>query len=144
MITKRQIALIHVAKTRIGMTEDEYRAMLSGFGVESSTQLTQGKFERVVEYLEKLGFTVQRPRFRGKTGKRANGSAGQLLSSRDRLRGKVRAILRDLRLTDAYADAIARNRFGVDAWWWLTADELYKLTAMLTYHQRRKMETRSE
>lgn len=38
------------------MTEDEYRAMLSGFGVESSRLLTQGKFERVMRHFEKIGF----------------------------------------------------------------------------------------
>lgn len=131
MITNRQKALIHVAKSRTGMTEDEYRAMLSGFGVTSSTQLSQEKFKQVKAHFIKMGFKPlpQAP-------------ATKPASSRELLRGKVRAILTDLHLTDSYADAIAKSRFNVSAWTWLKADELLKLVAMLTYHQRRHPERR--
>ncbi|MBI5580810.1 MAG: regulatory protein GemA [Deltaproteobacteria bacterium] len=128
MITYRQIKLIHVARRKTGMTEDEYRAMLAGFGVKSSRQLSQIRFEQVMKHFAKLGF------------KRSRGNGKRPAGSRERLRGKVAAILSDLRLTDAYADAIAKSRFNVDAWTWLEAGELCKLTAMLTYHQRRHPE----
>ena len=138
MITSKQIALIHVAKNRTGMTEPEYRDMLSGFGVESSRQLTAGTFERVMEHFKRIGFTVQGA---GNRGWKA-APTGQPLSSRDRMRAKVRAILRDMHLTDSYADAIAKNSCGVDSWLWLKDEDLYKLIGKLTYHQRRHPERR--
>jgi phage gp16-like protein len=121
MITNRQKAMIHVARAKVGMSDEDYRAMLSGFGVESSKQLTQGKFDAVMQHFGNLGFA---PR--------------AVASSRELLRKKVRALLLDLGLTDAYADSISRSRFGVDTWGWLKANELHKLVAMLTYHQRRQ------
>lgn len=136
MITNRQKALIHVAKQRIGMSEDEYRAMLSGFGARSSTELDQARFEAVMAHFKKCGF---RSRVRQPAA-----PARRPATSRELLRRKVRAILRDMGLTDSYADAIARSRFGVDAWGWLKADELLSLVAMLTYHQRRHPERRHE
>jgi phage gp16-like protein len=125
MITNRQKAMIHVARAKVGMSEDDYRAMLSGFGVESSKQLTQGKFDAVMQHFGKLGFASLQARYKVK-------------SSRDMLRSKVKAILADLGLTDSYADSISKSRFGVDTWGWLKADELHKLVAMLTYHQKRQ------
>jgi phage gp16-like protein len=137
MLSNRQLALIHVAKTRIGMADPEYRALLSGFGVESSKQLRQGQFDSVMKQFAKLGFASTRP-----TRKRNTRDQHDQRSSRERLRAKVSAILRDLQLTDSYADAIAKNRFGTDAWRWLKTDDLYKLTAMLAYHQQRHPERR--
>jgi phage gp16-like protein len=132
MLTNRQKALIHVAKSKIGMTDPEYRALLSGFGVESSTQLTQGQFDRVMRQFAAIGFKATRA------------APPKIKTSRERLRAKVSAILRDLHLTDSYADAIASSRFGVDVWRWLQTDDLYRLVAMLAYHQRRHPESRRE
>jgi phage gp16-like protein len=126
VITNRQKALIHVARQKTGMTEDEYRALLSGFGVQSSTQLSQVKFESVMAHFAKMGF------------RRLAGASAKHKTSRELLRGKVRKLLIELHLTDSYVDGIAKSRFGVDTWAWLDAKNLHKLVAMLVYHQQRQ------
>lgn len=59
MITSKQeayrkdlIKRLHAAKTEIGLTDDQYRAMLSGFGVESSKQLSIDELIRAIELLQ--------------------------------------------------------------------------------------------
>lgn len=53
-ITSLQIKGIHVLKTRLGMTDDEYRALLHGYGVKSSTQLTRYEASEIIGRLTKL------------------------------------------------------------------------------------------
>jgi hypothetical protein len=67
MISKAQITLLHVAKTRLGLEDEMYRAILrEQGGVDSSTQLTNANFDRVMKRFEELGFvnTAKRPRWR--------------------------------------------------------------------------------
>lgn len=59
MITSKQeayrknlIKRLHAAKTEIGLTDDQYRAMLSGFGVESSKQLSIDELIKAIELLQ--------------------------------------------------------------------------------------------
>jgi len=61
MIKKSQIALIHVAKSKLGLSEDEYREILKGHGnVESSVDLDQWGLEKVMKLLADLGFKRKR------------------------------------------------------------------------------------
>lgn len=56
-LTKKQIALLHVAKNQLGLQEGDYRAMLSLYGgAESSKDMTLGGFERVMKEFQRLGF----------------------------------------------------------------------------------------
>lgn len=60
-LTARQKALLHVAKAHLGLSEDEYRALLCGAaGVESSRDLDPAGFEKVLARLEALGFRARR------------------------------------------------------------------------------------
>lgn len=57
MIAKQLIALVHVAKARLRMSDEDYRALLSRVaGVESSKQLDEDTFEAVMTEFERLGF----------------------------------------------------------------------------------------
>jgi len=57
-ITKPQRDLLHTAKAKLGMDEATYRAMLRNVaGVTSSTELSQRKFQAVLDHLEAIGFT---------------------------------------------------------------------------------------
>lgn len=57
MISKKQIALIHVAKRDLGFDDDIYRAVLRRFGgVDSSADLDPFGFERIMNYFTALGF----------------------------------------------------------------------------------------
>jgi len=63
-VQKKNVQVIHILKNRIGMNEAEYRSLLAGFGVESSTQLTVPAGRKVVRYL-KLQCGDSRGRYQG-------------------------------------------------------------------------------
>lgn len=53
----KKIALLHVAKRALRLTDDDYRAMLmQAAGVESAKELDLLGFERVLAHLTRLGF----------------------------------------------------------------------------------------
>ena len=55
------IRLIHVAKQKVGLTEEEYRALLEGIsGKTSSTELTITELEAVLKAFKRLGFQVKK------------------------------------------------------------------------------------
>ena len=55
------IRLIHVAKQKVGLTEEEYRALLAGItGKTSSTELTIAELEAVLKAFKRLGFQVKK------------------------------------------------------------------------------------
>jgi len=127
-IDNKKKALIHVAKAKVGMSETEYRDMLASVGVKSSKDLNAARFDMVMKHFKKLGFKSR------KQGKKSTGPS----NSKDRLLGKIDAILADLGLKRGYVDAIARNMFGIDVASWCDAHQLHKIVAALTYHQKRK------
>lgn len=56
-ITRKQIALLHVAKRDLGLTDDDYRAILARYGrCESAAELSAPGFTAVMKYLTALGF----------------------------------------------------------------------------------------
>ena len=103
MISNKQKALIHVAKAQVGMSEEEYRAMLLGFGVSSSKDLQYRQFDGVMKRFEGLGFK----------GKKVRRAEGEKVGSKEKLTGKIRAICAEMGLTPRYVNAIAKNMFGV-------------------------------
>ena len=57
-LSRKQTALIHVAKKQLGMADDDYRAILrQEAGVDSSRDLNSHGFEAVLRRFEALGFT---------------------------------------------------------------------------------------
>lgn len=56
-INKKQIALIHVAATKLGLTRDEYESILKTHGnVESSVDLDRWGLEKIMRLFKDLGF----------------------------------------------------------------------------------------
>lgn len=55
-IDKSKIALVHVAKSRLKLTNEDYRSILEGLGVESSKDLTMDGFKRLMFTFKKMGF----------------------------------------------------------------------------------------
>ncbi|WP_370832365.1 phage protein GemA/Gp16 family protein [Phascolarctobacterium faecium] len=56
-ITTRQLAMLHVAKNKLGLTDEDYRSVLLLYGgVESSKQLDQEGMRRVLDRFQQLGF----------------------------------------------------------------------------------------
>ena len=126
MLNNKQKAVIHIAKAQVGMTDEEYRAMLSSFGVESSNFLDDRSFQIVMQHFEKMGF---KSRFVQRT---------KPASSKSRLMAKINVIKNELGLMDGYLDAMSRRMFGVAAYKWLPEVQLHKLVIALSYHQRRQ------
>lgn len=59
-VTAKQLALLHVAKQKLGLGEADYRSVLSLYGnVESAKDLTMEGFRHVMTYLERVGFRSQ-------------------------------------------------------------------------------------
>ena len=58
MLSHNQLALIHIARNQIEISEEDYRALLrSNFKVDSSKNLTPTQFKKLMEIFEnKLGF----------------------------------------------------------------------------------------
>ena len=57
MPSRKQLALVHIAKKQLGLTEEGYRAILHQLGgVDSSKDLDQVGFELVMQYMVDLGF----------------------------------------------------------------------------------------
>lgn len=130
MITNGQKAIIHIAKQDIGLSDDEYSAVLARAGVSSSKDLDNKGFLIVMSHLEKLGFKT--------TSKRRPWRKNKRIPGKDALMSKLEAIVLDMGLSWGYVDAIARKRFGVDSVRFLGADDLYKVVQMMAVYQKRK------
>lgn len=62
-LNKRQIALLHVGKNKLNMSDAEYRcALIELAGVTSSLELDWAGFELILAYFEWRGFTPSKPR----------------------------------------------------------------------------------
>ena len=56
-INRKKIALVHVAKAKLGLDDEEYRDMLINVcNVHSAKDLTETSFNRLMRYLEAVGF----------------------------------------------------------------------------------------
>jgi phage gp16-like protein len=128
MITNKQKALIHIAKQKVGMSDEEYRDLLGGFGVTSSKDLTHGKFDSLMTHFKGLGFR-QAP---GKPYKQLHP-----IGSKKRLLYKIEAQITEMNLSWKYVDGMAKKMFGVDRMIWCVPQQLHKIVAALNYHQKR-------
>ena len=50
------LAMVHIAKKDLRLTDDEYGAVLAGFHTESSGSLSIQQLERLIEYFKKAGW----------------------------------------------------------------------------------------
>ncbi len=58
-LNNRQLALIHVARGKLKLTEAQYRGLILHIaGVDSAKELTPGSFDAVMGAMERLGFDV--------------------------------------------------------------------------------------
>ena len=58
---KKLIQLIHVAKSKLQMSDGDYRALLNGVGGKtSSAELSVAELEQVLRAMKSLGFTVKK------------------------------------------------------------------------------------
>jgi phage gp16-like protein len=132
---------IHIAKKQLNLSDDEYRAILSGRGgADSAKDLDHAGRQRVLDYFKTRGF-------KPKAG--ASASAGAKRPARPTpsvdalpLVRRIRAQLISLdRLPDEYADGIAQQMLGQDApqfFEWCSLPDLGRISQALTYQQKRE------
>ena len=124
-MTRKQLALIHVAKRELGLSEDIYRSLLEGVGVRSSKDLTSRQFDELLTTLKRAGF-----QHKPKTGTPP--------ANKKPLIGKINALLCDMNLPWSYADGMARHMYKTDLVLWCTPKQLTGIVAALCIHQKRK------
>ncbi|MBW2642803.1 MAG: DUF1018 domain-containing protein [Deltaproteobacteria bacterium] len=105
MITNKQKALIHIAKQKVGMSDQEYRELLGSFGVASSRDLTHGKFDSVMRHFKGMGFK-QKP---GKPYKNLHP-----IGSKKRLLYKIEAQITGMNLSWKYVDGMAKKTSNIE------------------------------
>jgi len=133
---RSQKALVHVAKKRLGMSEEAYRDMLASFGVESSKDLLQSQFQAVMDRFEAGGFVSDKAPGVHKSAK-ASGMDKPVSAERRPMVSKIHAILADLELPWSYADGIARRMFGIDRLRFCDVDQTQKVMQALIKRQRK-------
>ena len=139
MLNNKQKAIIHVAKAKVGMSDEDYRAMLASYGAGSSSELTYADFLSVMRRFRKLGFETRGSNRAGaQSGAVGNvgASGGRPLRSKDLMIRKIDAICAEIGLTRAYADGIAKRMFQRDRVQFCDADQVHKIVAAMVYRQR--------
>nr|DAW68943.1 MAG TPA: Protein of unknown function (DUF1018) [Caudoviricetes sp.] len=58
-ITKKQVTLLQTAKTKLGLSEEDYRSLLYKYGVDSTKELKQPAFKHLLKTFQRLGFETQ-------------------------------------------------------------------------------------
>lgn len=120
---KSLLAKVHVAKKQLGLTEDEYRAMLDGhFSVDSAAHLNEEGLRRLVFIMQSYGFQPRRGHAR--RGESRKGTVPATLArddaglGRERSMRKIEALLAEkgrVEGTDmpwAYAVSILKRQSG--------------------------------
>lgn len=127
----RELGRIHILAKQLGLTRDQYEAvLLTHARVESAALLDAHGRSVVIKHMEAvLARSGKQPKRRQRP---ALGKA-ELVS-------KVRALLMSAKPArdDAYADAMAKRMFHVDQFTWCDGDQLWRLIAALSYDRKRR------
>lgn len=131
IVSKRDLAKIHIARKDLGLDEETYRALLMRVaGVDSAAQLKVRKVAAVLDEFQRLGWKPRKPARAGRASPRP-------ALSREALVSKIEAQLAEAARPWAYADALALRMFQVERVEWLDVDQLRRLVAALAYDARR-------
>lgn len=134
-ISKRQIALLQVARSKLGLEEDEWRALLIRVGgTNSARQLDERGFEAVLAVCERLGFTpfgAVGPYYGERPGMASWRQVQMIRDMWMRYKGGV--------FEEAALDGWLRAKFGVSSLRFATAETAGKaITALRHMTDRRK------
>ena len=136
---KAKCRAIHVARRQLDLDDASYRALLQrAAGVTSSSDLgTLAKADAVLDALSKLGF-AHKPKL--KPGKRP-GTPANL--EREPLLQKIEALLADMELSWAYAEAIAKRQTkqagGIERLAWVPDTALAGVIAALHNEKKKRL-----
>ena len=130
---KTDLAKIHLAKKELGMDDDTYRAMLNNVaGVTSVKDLNAKGRMDVLNHMRNCGMKFKKSKAGGYPGKPHN---------MNEQRRKIEALLADMKLEWAYADALAKRMFKVDRVAWVKNSEHLKaiITALSNEQTKRHL-----
>jgi phage gp16-like protein len=132
---KNELAMIHIAKTELGLDDDLYRCLLKQTcGVESAADLDEQGRKTFIRLLRSKGALKKG---KGKTaGKPHNFNE----ASRKRLMSKIEALLADAGLPWSYADTLAKRLCKVDSLAFVKVEDLRKIIVPLVVRQRKQNE----
>ncbi|KGE77665.1 gp16 family protein [Halomonas salina] len=131
MISRGKLAQIHIAKSQLGLSDDEYRAVLARTaGVSSAKQLTNRNVGNVLHEFRRLGWQP-------KPAKKAGRKSPRPPATRKVVMGKVEALLTHAGRPWAYADGMAQRMFQVERVDWLDDDQLQRLMQALIIDNKR-------
>ncbi|MCE8027523.1 regulatory protein GemA [Halomonas daqingensis] len=132
MIHRGKLAQIHIARQELGLTDEDYRAILARTaGVSSAKQLTNRNVGYVIAEFKRLGWEP-------KPAKKAGRKAPNPPRSRQRVMDKIEAMLADAGRPWAYADGMAQRMFQVERVDWLDDDQLHRLMQALIIDAKRQ------
>lgn len=128
---KAELAQIHIAKTQLGLPDDEYRALLLQVtGKTSSKDLTWQGRKALLDHFKKLGFKVK--------ANKAGRAKPAVTENKEALIEKIQAQLSEAELPWAYADSMAKRICKVERIEWCDPIQLGKIVAALNYDAMRK------
>ncbi len=133
-MTKRHFGVLHIARQRLGLTDDDWRAILARVGgVASSRELTPHTFDAVMAEFGRLGFKSDWSRNAFGGVRPGMASPGQL--------ALIRELWRDF--TDGAGDDVSLGRFMARKGWpshlrFLDAQTARKVIGALRVMSKRK------
>ncbi|HEY3951664.1 regulatory protein GemA [Phenylobacterium sp.] len=131
MIAARKVALLHVAKTKLALSDEAYRDELQRHGGRSSArELDEHGFEAVLQRFRQLGF---------ETNRRREGYGERLSMATDGQLALIRSLWSDVSggLPEARLNVWLQH-FGVSALRFATKDKAIKVIAGLRAWQARR------
>lgn len=124
-INLSQIKLIHTAKNKLKLADDNYREILSSFGVTTSKDLSSEDAKKVIKIFEQLGFKpfIKEPKHNKLSGRPGMATPKQLR--------KIEAMWKNSEVvkvkTDEALQKFIKRIAGVDHIGWLTNDKVRKV-----------------
>lgn len=131
--TKKALAMVHLAKKDLRLDDDMYRNLLKDrFGVGSAKDLTPAQLGLLLDQFRQLGFKPSKKPAEVKKGR----NTGRLLA-------KIEALLAAKGQDEgrfvplSYAEGLLKKMTGVEKLEWATPEDLRKVVAALSVHNRR-------
>lgn len=141
---RAQLAAIHVAKAQLLMTDEAYRALVErvstecGRAVTSSAHLDEAGRQKLLDELRRLGAAAP-ARKAQKTKPGVYPGKPHNFDTMPEMITKIEAQLADMKLTWAYADAIAKRMHGVAKMAWCRKEaQLRDIIAALDVEQGKR------
>lgn len=139
-----QNKILHKAFGDIGMPWEEFKTdwadtirSICRRDVTGLSDMTLTERSVLIDELMRGGAAVKNFSVPKRIGSWKKGDPDDVPKSRDLLLGKIEALKADLDLTDNYLNGIVKKMFRVDSYRFCSATQLVKLTAALSYRQKK-------